>query len=51
MTAPELPKDPGPGDEYDGSVEDIELSPQVRAEAEARIAAAVEKYGDAPIDD
>jgi len=49
MTAPEPAQ--GPGDTFDGDVDEIELSPQVRAEAEARIAAAVAKYGKDPVDD
>ena len=49
MTTTPLPEDPGPGDQFDGPVDDLELSREVRAEAEARIAAAVAKYGD-PID-
>ena len=43
MTTPE--RSNGPGDEFDGDVDDIEMPADVRAEAEARIAAAVEKYG------
>ena len=40
----------GTGDEFDGDVDDVEMPPEVRAQAEARIAAAVAKYGDAPVD-
>lgn len=42
MTEPEKPTG---GDTFDGTADDVEMSPQVRAEAEARIERAVEKYG------
>lgn len=40
----------GPGDEFDGDVDDVEMPADVRKAAEARIAAAVKKYGDTPVD-
>jgi hypothetical protein len=45
------PKRPTGGDTFDGTADDVEMPPEVRAEAEARIAAAVAKYGDAPVND
>ena len=46
----ETDKSPQSGDEFDGDIDDVEMPPEVRAAAEARIAAAVKKYGDTPID-
>jgi hypothetical protein len=44
------PKQPTSGDEFDGTADDVEMPADVRAAAEARVAAAVAKYGDAPVD-
>lgn len=38
------------GDTFDGTADDVVMPDEVRAAAEARIAAAVAKYGDAPVD-
>ncbi len=37
-------------EDFDGTVDDVEMPDDVRAAAEARVAAAVAKYGDRPDD-
>lgn len=43
---------PGTGEQFDGTEDDVVMPDDVRAAAEARIAAAVAKYGPVdPVDD
>lgn len=50
MTEPRDDTPPTGGDTFDGTADDVVMPDDVRAEAEARVAAAVAKYGGAPVD-